>query len=149
MVSEHGHDGQTWVVGVDGSENSRLALRWAAHHAPGHAANLRIVRAWSVPISGGLAVPQGSVDDFRPETADESLAQLTAELAPRGVAVEGVVEYGGVATVLLDSCERADFLVLGTRGLGGFSRLLLGSNSQQCANTRARAGRGRARRYRR
>ena len=78
-------------------------------------------------------MPQGSVDDFRPETADESLAELTAELTPRGVAVEGFIEYGGVATVLLDACERADLLVVGTRGLGGFSRLLLGSNSQQCA----------------
>ncbi len=133
MVSEHELDGPTWVVGVDGSENSQLALRWAAHHAPGRAANLRVVRAWSVPIAGGLAVPQANVDDFRPETADESLVRLTAELAPRGVAVEDAIVYGTPVTVLLDACEGADLLVLGTRGLGGFSRLLLGSTSQQCA----------------
>ena len=82
-----------WVVGVDGSPNATRALRWAAHHAPGRAATLRVVRAWSVPITGGLAVPTWNVDDFRPDATDESVEQLTTELAALGVAVEEDIAY--------------------------------------------------------
>ena len=121
------------MVGVDGSENSQRALQWAARNAPGRTTNLRLVRAWSVPVAGGLAVPQSSFDDFEPDTADESLPELIAEMAPLGVVVEGDIVYGAASTVLLDACDGADLLVLGTRGLGGFSRLLLGSTSHQCA----------------
>jgi nucleotide-binding universal stress UspA family protein len=134
MVGEREAAGtQRWVVGVDGSDNSVRALRWAAHNAPGRASTLRIVRAWSVPTSGGLTVVPSMIAEFRPETAYESLEALTAEMDSLGVTVEATVEYGATSTVLLDACDDADLLVIGTRGLGGFSRLLLGSTSHQCA----------------
>lgn len=125
--------GRKWVVGVDGSEHSSRALRWAAHNAPGRTSTLRVLRAWSAPVSGGLAMVPSMIDELQPETADDSLDSLAAELEPRGVAVDGLVEYGASATVLLGACDDADLLVVGARGLGGFSRLLLGSTSFQCA----------------
>ena len=67
MTSERNpRPGAEWVVGVDGSPNATRALRWAAYHAPGRTATLRVVRAWSAPITGGLAMPTWNVDDFRP-----------------------------------------------------------------------------------
>lgn len=125
--------GRAWVVGVDGSEHSSRALRWAAHNAPGRASTLRALRAWSVPVTGGLAMVPSMIDEMQPETADDALDALAAELEPHGVAVDGVVEYGAPSAVLLAACDDADLLVMGTRGLGGFSRLLLGSTSHQCA----------------
>ena len=125
--------GRAWVIGVDGSEHSSRALRWAAHNAPGRASTLRVLRAWSAPVSGGLAMAPSMIDELQPETADDSLDSLTAELEPHGIAVDGLVEYGASATVLLSACDDADLLVMGTRGLGGFSRLLVGSTSHQCA----------------
>lgn len=125
--------GTVWVVGVDGSEHSSRALRWAAHNAPGRASTLRVLRAWSAPVSGGLAMPPLMIDELRPETADESLESLASELETHGLTVDGLVEYGASAAVLLSACADAELLVMGTRGHGGFSRLLLGSTSQQCA----------------
>ena len=126
-------DGTAWVVGVDGSEHSSRALRWAAHNAPGRVSKLRVLRAWSAPVSGGLTMPPSMIDDLQPATADDSLDSLAAELESHGVAVEGLVEYGASAAVLLGACDDADLLVMGTRGRGGFPRLLLGSTSHQCA----------------
>jgi len=66
--------------------------------------------------------------------ADASLVEATASLVgfDHGRLIGKVVE-GGPADVLLGEAEEADLLVLGGRGLGGWSGLLLGSVSQQCA----------------
>lgn len=134
MVGDPGTiGGRAWVVGVDGSEHATRALRWAAHNAPGRASTLSVLRAWSVPVTGGLAMVPSMIDEMQPDTADDALDDVIAELEPHGVTVDGRVEYGASAAVLLAACEQADLLVMGTRGLGGFSRLLLGSTSHQCA----------------
>jgi nucleotide-binding universal stress UspA family protein len=124
---------ETWVVGVDGSVDSVRAVRWAVHNAPGRAAKLRVVRAWSIPTTGELTVLPSMIDDFRPESAYDALDDLAAELEPNGITVDARIDQGPASTVLLEACDDADLLVVGTRGLGGFSRLLLGSTSQQCA----------------
>ena len=125
--------GQTWIVGVDGSEESVRALQWAVRHAPTRASTLRVIQAWSVPTTGGLEMMPTKIDDFRPVTAYEFLDEVIAELDPHGVEVEGLVTHGTASSVLLDACDDADLLIVGTRGLGGFARLLLGSTSHQCA----------------
>ena len=125
--------GRTWIVGVDGSENSVRALKWAVRHAPARASMLRVIRAWRVPTTGGQEMMPPRIDDFRPVTAYEFLDEVIAELKPHGVTVEGLVKHGTASSVLLDACDDADLLIVGTRGLGGFARLLLGSTSHQCA----------------
>ena len=80
MVGRERIGGQTWVVGVDGSENSVQALKWAVRHAPTRASTLRVIRAWSVPTTGGLEMMPATIDDFRPVTAYELLDEVIAEV---------------------------------------------------------------------
>jgi nucleotide-binding universal stress UspA family protein len=62
------------------------------------------------------------------------LGRFRLRLTPRTVTIEGATREGPAAQVLLDETQGADLLVVGSRGLGGFSGLLLGSVSQQCVH---------------
>ena len=125
------------VAGVDGSEDSKEALRWALAEAELRRATVRAVHAWSMPIAfGGPYMPPQPYDG--PELRDQAQASLDAavdEVAGEDspVTVERVVEQGSAADVLVRAAEAADLLVVGSRGHGGFAGLLLGSVSQQCA----------------
>jgi nucleotide-binding universal stress UspA family protein len=124
----------TWVVGIDGSENSIRALKCAASLAPDRASTLHIVRAWTYAALGGLDVTAPvALEDMRPSVAFETVDEFTGEMKLLGVRVESDVVYGSSAAVLLDASAKADLLVVGSRGHGGFARLLLGSTSHQCA----------------
>lgn len=120
------------VVGVDGSAGSVRALKWAAEEAKARKTVLKVVFAWSF-----LDQPQGTFDpNYGEEQAraklDEILASHAADLD--GVDVERLVVNDLPASALLDQAKGADALVVGSRGLGGFRGLLLGSVSQQVAN---------------
>ena len=129
----------TIVVGVDGSEGARTALRFALQEARLRGADVRVVAAWHGPASmyGGELVPPdpalvahlGAVARRAVELALEAAGDLAD-----GIALETVVQEGPAARVLLDAAHDADLLVVGSRGLGGFRGLLLGSVSQQCAH---------------
>lgn len=127
------------VVGVDGSASARAALRFALVEARLRGDAVRAVAAWHVPIAayGGALVPPDPalVADLEPQTRrtlDRALAEVADEAA--GLELEPVVREGLPARVLLEEAEGADLLVVGSRGLGGFRGLLLGSVSQQCAH---------------
>jgi nucleotide-binding universal stress UspA family protein len=126
------------VVGVDGSEGARKALRWAVEEADAHDATVEAVHVWQLPmITPGLGAPMVALDpsDFQrgaAEQLDEALHDALGEtISDR---VERVVVEGYPASVLLDRSEKADLLVVGSRGRGGFAGLLLGSVSQQCVH---------------
>jgi nucleotide-binding universal stress UspA family protein len=128
------------VVGIDGSDTSRRAARWAAHEARLRGAKLEIVSAWHVPLYGYAHV--GSVTAISEdivkgliENAEGHLAEVAreAQVEAGGIALETIAAEGQPANVLLKISEGADLLVVGSRGLGGFRELLLGSVSQQCA----------------
>lgn len=125
------------VVGVDGSPSSRQALRWAAREAALRGAELRVVTAWAIPWSvySGIAVPDDLGADLEGAAAEQA-AEMIAELGPdaEGVQVTTIVREGDAAHVLLHASRGADLLVVGSRGLGGFRDLLLGSVGQQCAH---------------
>lgn len=114
------------VVGVDGSPTSLLALRWAVEQAR---------------LSGSILVPLGVTDSGRhaggsDEAARQSLAAAARQAGAgdgQPVTVEPAVRHGHAAEELLAAAEGAGLLVLGSRGRGGFSRLLVGSTSTQCA----------------
>ncbi len=124
------------VVGVDGSEAGAAALRFAADEARARGARLRVVTAWHIPpmayAGAGFAVMPGLDTELRKQAekvADEAVASVGDD-----VAVDRVVRQGHPATVLLEAAQDADLLVVGSRGLGGFRGLLLGSVSIECAH---------------
>jgi nucleotide-binding universal stress UspA family protein len=124
------------VVGVDGSECAREALRVAVDEARYRGARLHVVAAWSVPVmmyAGGYV---GGVDPGTFERAAEIEAANAVEEAHRlapDLEVVGDVSKAAPAPALIAASEHADLLVVGSRGLGGFERLLLGSVSQHVA----------------
>lgn len=121
------------VVGVDGSEPSKEALRWAARQARFTGARVRAVMAWEYPTSFGWAPPYPS--EFDPESDTRKALEATVEEAlgtDDSAAVKMVVVEGHPAKVLLEAAKGADLLVVGCRGHGAFSGMLLGSVSQHC-----------------
>lgn len=125
------------IVGVDGSEGSRAALRWAARTALARAAGLRAIAAWQYPAQA--ATPVGPAKLPGPEVMDQQTCDnlrllVREELGAGADGVEVEAGRGPAAPVLLGAAARTgvDMLVVGARGLGGFAGLLLGSVSQQC-----------------
>ncbi|MEZ5151191.1 universal stress protein [Rhodococcus zopfii] len=121
------------VVGVDGSDSSIDALRWAARLAPSLGATIDATIAWHPAHTYGF-YPYPA--DYRPDQeAAEMLSDAIAG-AFDGVPPAGIVESvreGHPSQVLIDAARHAQMLVLGSRGHGGFSGLLLGSVSAYCA----------------
>jgi nucleotide-binding universal stress UspA family protein len=127
------------VVGVDGSDSSVAALRWSAAEAVLRRAKVRVVIAWYMPL-----LPSRSLAPSRPELGDLSadldvsarsvldrtVSEVSNEL--QGVEVDCRVRNGAPAEVLVEAASGADLLVVGSRGLGGFKGLMLGSVSYQC-----------------
>ncbi len=126
---------QRIVVGVDGSDSSVLALRWAADEARLRQATLDVVHAWTDSgVGAGTHASAFSVDlDGAQQAARAALDDVldTASLSP-DLRIERHVVMGPGATVLLDVAAGADLLVVGTRGRGGVAGLLLGSVSHAC-----------------
>ncbi|GAA2896060.1 universal stress protein [Pseudonocardia halophobica] len=119
------------VVGVDESDSARDAVRWAAAEAARRGAPLRLVAAFA-PIPAGHVGNPGLGTSYRRVMTEAargvltSAAELAAQVAP-GVATEAELRTGFPVPVLLDESDRAVLTVVGSRGLGGFTGLLVGS----------------------
>jgi nucleotide-binding universal stress UspA family protein len=125
------------VVGVDGSPASHEALRWALAEARRCDTSLKVVSAWMLPWGLGLGVqfPDSLPADLQ-RVAEQLVASMVQNLGAetRDIRIEQVVAEGEPAHVLLQAAKDAQLLVVGSRGLGGFRELMLGSVSQQCAH---------------
>jgi nucleotide-binding universal stress UspA family protein len=121
------------VVGIDGSKQSKSALRWAASIAHLTGARLHAVAAWEIPTGFGWSAfpndwnPQADMTTALGEAADEVFG------SGRPTDLELSVKQGTPAEVLLDASIGATMLVVGSRGHGGFTGLLLGSVSAAVA----------------
>jgi nucleotide-binding universal stress UspA family protein len=128
---------KTIVVGVDGSPNSRTALTWAAAEAADHGADLVVINVWEhtlPPPTGSVSVSERHVPDPSQRTAEDLVKVIKEELGEDPpVLVQPQVKQGNPAKVLIDQSAKADLLVVGTRGHGGFRGLVLGSVSQHVA----------------
>jgi nucleotide-binding universal stress UspA family protein len=131
------------VVGVDGSDASKDALRWALEEARLRQARLHVVHAWEppppVPDLAPAPSPALELVELLPalqEAAEQLVARVVDEVAgdDPGVEIEAVAVEGPATFVLADAAENAQLLVVGSRGRGGFARLLLGSVSQALAH---------------
>jgi len=128
-----------FVVGIDGSAESRRALAWALEAAREAGATLDVVHvwSWSVATYPGFGVPVTSETITEIGHAAEETAQAVVDevVGPDpDVEVRLAVVEGAPAACLIEAADGADLLVVGSRGRGGFTGLLLGSVSQQCAH---------------
>ncbi|MCF1594345.1 universal stress protein [Streptomyces muensis] len=126
------------VVGVDGWDSSKQALRWAVRQAELTRGEVLAVTAWDMPqFHGALGwLPPSSSDEEALEgRARDDLKRAVEEAVGSRppVEVRTEVHYGTPASVLLRMARDASLLVVGSRGLGGFAGLLLGSVAQHCA----------------
>ncbi|PRW63986.1 universal stress protein [Actinopolyspora mortivallis] len=121
------------LVGLDGSPTSFEAVRWAAREASYRAAPLRVVHAdvsalSYVPDTLGTSAPESANETAREFIRDwlRSAEEIAAAEAPE-VEVETGIRTGSARTVLLDESSTARLVVVGSRGLGSFSGVILGS----------------------
>lgn len=122
------------VVGVDGSEPSKAALRWGASMAARTGWALDVVTTWEYPVAfpwdGGATI---AVDweGYAAKALEEVLDEVFGPERPHNLRT--YVLGGDAAHRLIEHAADARMLVVGNRGRGGFKGLLLGSVSSQCA----------------
>jgi nucleotide-binding universal stress UspA family protein len=120
------------IVGVDGSNASRRALRWAADYASACNAPLEAIAVWEMPATYGWI--SRTVDESPTEAMLRGLESVIADVVGSSPHCEATVSQGHAAYVLVAASKRADLLVLGSRGMGGFTGMLLGSVSHYCVH---------------
>ena len=122
------------VVGVDGSQPSRAALRWAVRQAHFTCSEVDAVMAWDGPARqdgrpGGPGATPAAI-------AARALAETVhATVLEEGDAVDirQRTRQGDAVRILLDASREAELLVVGCRGRSGIAATVLGSVSTQCA----------------
>ena len=125
------------IVGIVGSGQSRLALEWAVGEAAVRHAPLTVftVQQAAVGYWGSPVLYPGDEDlaeqgrKMAQEETDSVLEKIGPESRPSSVIVRGTA--GLPAEALLAAAADADLLVVGSRGAGGYKRLLMGSVSTQ------------------
>src|SRR5258705_3458945 len=125
------------TVGVDGSSGARQGLEWAMKEAAAHDAPLTVLTVHVVATDGWTGNPiilpadEPELDKTR-HAAEEAVAEVASRLGesrPASVTIRAV--NGIPAQELINASRDADLMVVGSRGTGGFARLLLGSVSNQ------------------
>lgn len=126
------------IVGIDGSSHSQVAPEWAMREAVIRRVPLTVVTVEQVAASGwhGLVVfpaDEHFLAEARTAALDlvEKVTQQLDQSAPP-VTVQAI--FGLPAERLIEASQDADLLVVGSRGTGGFTRLMLGSVSSQVAH---------------
>ena len=121
------------VVGFDGSVHSRQALTWAISEAAVRRAPLTVLTVqqavagyWGAPVAyPGDQDLLGHADKVAREETESVLEKLSDRERPPSITVQAVI--GMPAEEILKAAQDADMIVVGSRGAGGFKKLLLGS----------------------
>jgi nucleotide-binding universal stress UspA family protein len=127
------------IVGVDGSDHSRHALAWAMREAAQHRLPLTVMsihppatRPATRIYWGVHTYPDGSFDPDLAQLAVKDFADnVASEIGEPVGEVTVEVAVGDAAAELIRASQDAYMLVVGSRGSGGFARLLIGSVSSQ------------------
>lgn len=121
------------VVAVDGSDAGTAAVAWAANAATKRGAPLKLVTAYTMPqfmYADGMVPPQELYDELENEAMDKiNNARDQISAVDPNIAVSHYVAEATSIDLLLQVSEDADMVVMGSRGLGGLSGLVLGSVS--------------------
>lgn len=121
------------IVAVDGGEPSNNAVRWAANTALKRGVPLRLASSYTMPqflYAEGMVPPQELFDDLQRECLSkvEAAREIALEVAP-DLEVDHTIAEGSPIDMLLDLSKEATMIVMGSRGLGGLSGMVLGSVS--------------------
>ena len=123
------------IVGIDGSDHSRLALAWAMREAVQHHAPLTVMTVHPGPVRPATKIfwavrdyPEDSHNlEFARNAVQEYVDKVVKEIGETVPEVTVSVVVGDPAEELIKASRDADMLVMGSRGSGGFTRLLMGS----------------------
>lgn len=122
------------VVGVDGSPESKAALRWAGTMARRNGAVIDAVTVWSIPVTFGWDSVGLYGVDWQGDAEKAVIATVDDVFGPdRPGDLRTFTLEGDPTLKLIEHAAGAQLLVLGSRGRGGFTGLLLGSVSAKCA----------------
>jgi nucleotide-binding universal stress UspA family protein len=127
---------QRILVPLDFSRHADAVLEWAAHLAEEHQSRLLLLHAYHLPVEfqqlEGAYLPQDFWASVKTE-AEQNLRRYAEPLRAKGLAVDVIVREGYPATVIEQEAadQRADLIVIGTRGLSGLKHLLLGSIAER------------------
>jgi nucleotide-binding universal stress UspA family protein len=124
------------LVGVDGSGHSQRALEWAMREAAIRHVSLTVLTVHPAVVGyfGGVSTTPGDLELTEKaraavkEEADKVLSGLDGPY-PESVTVKAV--HGFPVEELVNASKEADMVVLGSRGVGGFTRMLMGSTAGQ------------------
>lgn len=124
------------IVGVDGSPHSQRALEWAMKEAALRHAPLTVVTVHQANAGywdSELSYPPGhTLGEQARQAAQDAVAKAAVQLGGSGPASVTVEAISGIpAEELLTAARDADMIVVGSRGMGGFARLRIGSVSSQ------------------
>lgn len=126
------------VVGIDGSGHSRRALTWALKEAAAHQVPVTVVTVHSPAVGYSGAVSYVEDQDLTQRIREAALKEVDAAIdelgQPAPAQVNILAVTGSPAQELLIAARDADLLVVGSRGAGGFTRLVMGSVSSQVAH---------------
>lgn len=127
------HTGQV-IVGVDGSPNSEAALEFALETAAAHRMTVTVVRGWHLDLPEAMTLPWLTQDVLDQITATEKSA-LAEQVEPWATkygdtGVHQVFSTVSPVEAIAGLARRGDLIVVGSRGRGGFTGMLLGSVSQ-------------------
>ncbi|MHA7282848.1 universal stress protein [Arthrobacter sp. TMS2-4] len=131
-------EGKPVMVGYDGSDESKRALLWASRYAGAAQLPLVVVHAFIWPYFTDHLGPVAGVEDSGLRAEAERILAEGRELARRSepeLEVHDRMVTGAPSGVLTTLSDEASLLVTGTRGLGGFSGLLIGSVSLHLVST--------------
>ena len=125
------------VVGDDGSPGAEAALRYALDEARRRNTNLHVIRAWRIADAMTLGASSAGYVPALTELEANTLEDLRGRVhrvlgEPEDVEVHLHAVYASAARALITASESAEVVVVGSRGLGGFASLLLGSVADQC-----------------
>ena len=125
-------DNRRIVAGIDGSQLSCRALRWAAHEAALRRVTLEVVHAWDPTPSLFAPLTRRSPATASAELLEVTMAACAAELRGPPLTVNLRSLPGPAAATLVSAAQGADLLVVGARSTARLRDRLLGSTAQRC-----------------
>jgi nucleotide-binding universal stress UspA family protein len=129
-------DVQRILVPLDFSESAASILAWAGHLAEEHGSTVMLLHVYHLPVEfqqlEGAYLPADFWESVK-EEAERQLERHAERIRESGVQVECITREGYAASVIEEEAvqEKADMIVMGSRGLSGIKHLLLGSIAER------------------